>query len=394
MDTNPFAQQSPEEENSLSQLLAPQPHPYLSNVPHELEGQAEKRVNQTRDDAREALSGLELVRSFDRNIARRTKTTAFNDRLIYSTSGLAREKPDNLCGIDLMSDERFIDLLLNYVELNYGENFTTKRYEWEIDVEFVGDTLILVEPHREQWISLDHAASVSRLASNNGGHWRTINHEIGGMKWLVRYNAERWFNGSAGRPGRSRSLAGDFVDPRKKAAAMGQNMGVTFGGRKIDPNSVIDILPHAFQHANSQRLDLEKAMAPILFSSNTSSSYVLRRHRQIAWIKQAREICWPHIWRNRLVGYQMIDPNFDDWESKNQRHLQRLMVLLKVIRETIREDRKQSTSGDSKFTLHWDARDARDANNIKLYRADSNGMDISEEIKSRFWGIGTKDGKR
>lgn len=67
MDTNPFAQQSPEEENSLSQLLAPQPHPYLSNVPHELEGQAEKRVNQTRDDAREALSGLELVRSFDRS---------------------------------------------------------------------------------------------------------------------------------------------------------------------------------------------------------------------------------------------------------------------------------------------------------------------------------------
>ncbi|KAG4432966.1 hypothetical protein IFR05_011561 [Cadophora sp. M221] len=344
MDKIPLAHPSPKEKNSPGQIFAPQPKRSLGNVPQELAGQVEALINQTREYAQKAPSNPELIGEFGGRGLRYGKAESVritncrtflsygwlnpttiivpgargyppkfpNPKIPYRLPSVIHtadpqisldeqkrrrsmaafftvlqawpwEKPDNLCGIDLMTDDRSIDSMMNYVKRNCGDKSTTTSYGWKIDVEFVGDTLILVDSCRENKTFFDQAARAYGAVANNRSHWITINYCIGGMKWLVTYNAELWFNKSVAGQGDPRVVSGDFIG-LKQNAPREQNIGVVLLGVQTEPSSVVEIMPHAFEHTKSQKVDLEKGIVPIS-SSKAWPSKELWGYRTRAWIK-------------------------------------------------------------------------------------------------------------
>ncbi|KAH7314296.1 hypothetical protein BKA65DRAFT_483922 [Rhexocercosporidium sp. MPI-PUGE-AT-0058] len=361
VETDPFPF-PPEKNNPADQLLAPQPKTPLHNVLDDLEGQA-KEPDRIRKDSGEAplcplvswvknnpkaivvpgypptFSNLQVpfhLSTTDNSLQwmlldevnRRRSMTDF----FMALQAWPWEKLENLCGIDHITDEMSIQLILQYIT-----NFRSWPDRWEIDVEFIRGTLILADSNHKKAKRFDLAARLSwNIGDNypsNRGRWRIVEYEIGGMKWLVSYNAERWFEMDVVKSGRREIVGGGGLDLGNKATTA-QGMKVILEGRKIYPGSVFEIGPQACRHPDHQDFSLEEMAVSKPFSNNQLSAEtrkVLNSIRQEAWIKQASKICWPRVWRGTMMEYQLLDPELEDWESRNRDRIQYIISLIRAI---------------------------------------------------------------
>ncbi|KAL2061562.1 hypothetical protein VTL71DRAFT_6939 [Oculimacula yallundae] len=271
-------------------------------------------------------------------------------------------QPGSLRGINIITDASSFKKLFNFHALP-GKHVA----KLDIDVEFICGSLVMVDRKSR----LEALESAARLFLDVGdgyprdlGHWRAVQYELGDMRWVVRYRADAWFEGN--------KLGIKGKEAPETEVISKQDTKAIIRGREVRPGSVVSMIPKAIGRPTLQ--------VPRKHNEHHTTSEAAGL---IAWIQQAGELCQAYTWKSKVVGYEMLDPHYDIWETKHQQEIRSMTDLFKGVRDVILEDQKTAGAGTSKYTLRGAF---RHESLLKLYRADTNGMDMTDEIKSKFWG--------
>ncbi|KAK0118356.1 hypothetical protein ONS95_012644 [Cadophora gregata] len=274
-----------------------------------------------------------------------------------------------LFDIDLIADAKALENLLDVIY-----RATDMAKTWRIQVELIHNTLILgnywsIDEEHPSHLAAELTRSFAQDYQCNQISWKVVNYRIESMKWLVRSSAEQWF-GKAPRRSKSSAVAEeDAIAPE-----------ATFEDEPITRHNRQDqeVHPGVFFAVLKPKPVKPHCGSPAPFTSQR----LPRRLKQMAWIQRMPLIISPKVAENRVMRYWGLTVNLRKFESCNREYIQRLVHLIKTLRDVMEEKANSGLCPNKKATLVWDK---AKGNFLKLYRADGNDMGITDAVKSRFW---------
>ncbi|EXJ59954.1 hypothetical protein A1O7_04102 [Cladophialophora yegresii CBS 114405] len=252
---------------------------------------------------------------------------------------LAIMQPDLSMGdFDLVTDRNCLRKLLRFVCADVDQSF-------RIDVHLQGRVMFLCrwEAELKRIIrghenfgyghSFEHATTIfDKALRDSTGHHRVVRYSLGGVRCLVRYEADGCTGtDDAGEGGASAKAAdGDTDDllgalesmtiaPSRAKKATG-SVQVLTEGRVVPLSTIIEIKTRA----SHRRLKIDEVLPQLWFAQT----------------------------QNLFVGYHTngefqeihkltMKPEFEPWETQHQTHLKKLVALLSKLRESARSTKGQ-----------------------------------------------------
>ncbi len=211
--------------------------------------------------------------------------------------------------------------------------------------------------------------------ANSSGHHRIVQYNLGGMKCLVRYEADAYFDDNASTS--SLSLAKEypmgqlnatdkdistvfeslFLDSKGKGAISTPKKGVRViqTGHLIAPSSIVEI------KSRSKAIKM-KEVIPQLWFSQTEHLFV--GHHREGIIEQETT-------RYDMAAY------FKAWETQHEEQLHKLLSLILRIKEAV-----QQTEGRRGVIIYDHAEKSR---KIKVYGTDKKGLMVLLDVEKKCW---------
>ncbi|ETI25223.1 hypothetical protein G647_04596 [Cladophialophora carrionii CBS 160.54] len=254
---------------------------------------------------------------------------------------LAVMQPDlSMRDFDLVTDRNCLRKLLRFVCADVDQTF-------RIDVQLQGDVMFLCrwEAELKRIIrghenfgyghSFEHATTIfDKAIRDSTGHHRVVRYSLGGVRCLVRYEADGCTDDAGEAGGRAKTAerddTGDTDDllgalesmtiaPARVRKANG-SVQVLEEGRVVPPSTIIEIKTRA----SHRRLKIDEVLPQLWFAQTP----------------------------NLLVGYHTnghfqeihkvpMEPEFERWEKQHQAHLKNLVALLKKLRGSARSTKGQ-----------------------------------------------------
>ncbi|RFU27526.1 hypothetical protein B7463_g8813, partial [Scytalidium lignicola] len=259
------------------------------------------------------------------------------------------------------------------------------RQDWRIYVELVKDTLFLIrweaDKRRIMTGSLNSGyghslekkfAKFDKDLKSSTHHHRIAEYDVGGMKWVVRYEADGYLeeeSGSSedtaeGNPQPEAEVATPDAESPPPAAAEPEpksveGVDVIQKGRIVPPESIIEIKTKNGRPKSNSRLDVDKVTQ--------------------CWFSQTKSVFLVHHQDGAVDSEPVkIDLGFEDWEKKQQARLGKLITIIKEITEIARR-----VEG-GRCCLYCDRKESPSA--IRIFKSNEDNLKMSEELKKKYWG--------
>jgi len=239
--------------------------------------------------------------------------------LFAALEKLNSEASGLLSVIDLIADAGAVEKIMGFVRV--GRQAHDHRYgdTWQIQVELVHNTLILCdhwENHKSSIVDKQEAEVMQNVAYSfeiNQRYWRVVTYNIGLIKWIVRSNAEQWFDESTStdNPSACKLETSSSSETNRIAVPESQDMQA---GREIRAKSLIAMTaPISINDNHFYISDVATG------SWNTQKTLPLvpekvpKRLGQMAWLQQIDKGACPQICGDQITEYQMFDLQHADW---------------------------------------------------------------------------------
>ncbi|PVH70066.1 hypothetical protein DL98DRAFT_541117 [Cadophora sp. DSE1049] len=155
-----------------------------------------------------------------------------------------------LADADLIADAKAIGNMLDFVR-HVRQGVDT----WQIQIELVHGTLMLGDCWSDDEPPFDQAAELARTVAHdflsNQRYWRVVSYDIGAMKWLVRSNAEQWFEENPEK-GRLCARAVERSPTSKANITVVPELKAIREHCEIEPKSLVAITDPTFRGASHQ----------------------------------------------------------------------------------------------------------------------------------------------
>ncbi|KAB8293745.1 hypothetical protein EYC80_009230 [Monilinia laxa] len=264
-----------------------------------------------------------------------------------------------LSSTDLITDRNSLRKLLDFVNGKVGQ-------VWKLDVELVRNTMIFEK----------NAASIGRYTSNGYGfqfeeaflkypeslkgsseHHRIATYEIGGMKWMVRFEADGCY-GAQSIEGLSQSLQTLGIGSEIEESTY-KNIKILKTKAPISPLPILEV-----KTAKMNSSPNRAKWMPQLYFSQT-------KHLIIASHKDG-------VFDHANIKEFDKTQDMQKWEEENQGMLQKLLQLISIIKNTVNgiEGRKAvllCEKGDKKHE-------------ISVREQTRKGKIVDEELTRKLWG--------
>ena len=277
----------------------------------------------------------------------------------------------SLVPVSLVTDRNSLRKLFDFVSGHSGD-------PWRIEAELVEGTLFLTrwEANSLRIITgslnsgYGHAFEKAFLKfeedlRDSSAHHRIIEYEIGGMKWVVRYEADGYFNDKQENVesmvvGASQTYSEvTTVVERLSLESQPQPMlleGVTViqKGHLVSPESVIEV------KCTKGKGNQLKSKTPQCWFSQTRH-FLVGRH-QNGQVKHVTKTEMTHV--------------FNNWEKTHQDELRKLTALVKEIKEIAGQ-----VSG-RKCSIVCNSREKPKA--LRVFRSNDNRLIISPAVREKY----------
>jgi hypothetical protein len=250
------------------------------------------------------------------------------------------------------------------------------KYGWCMEAELVKDTLFLT-----RWEKDTHKIITGSINSGSGhefekaflkfekgleessSHHRIAEYEIGGMKWVVRYEADGYFYDSATTVNDSL-----LVDQTSKSF---ETLSLQTDSQRINLEGV-KVIKRGHLVALSSIIEVKS-------ETNNSGGPRLQKKIPQCWFSQT-----DHVFVGTLRGGLAIKVDraemsnyFEDWEQKHQGNLKKLVGLIKRLQQVAIE-----VEG-GKFCIIFDSRSS--PRGLKIFHSDDSRLALSLEVREKYW---------
>jgi hypothetical protein len=284
----------------------------------------------------------------------------------------------SLLPIALVTDRNSLRKLFDFASGRPGEN-------WRIEVELIRETLFLTRweknPvriitgsfHSGHGHEFENAfLKFEEGLEDSSSHHRIEEYEIGGMKWVVRFEADGYFEEDRGSEGSTIVRASQ---PRLEMSAamkavslesdpmprMLEGVAVIQKGHLVSPASILEV---KCVGKNGGQLGKK---TPQCWFSQTKHLFV--GHHKDGLVEK--------------VTRAEMSSRFEDWEKTHQDELRKLMALIKEVRDVARQ------VNDGKCCLVCDRREKPRV--LRVFKSDDSRLLLSAEVKERYWQRGVRD---
>ena len=299
-----------------------------------------------------------------------------------------------LSAIDLIADAGAIEKIIDFVRVRRQADDHRYGDKWQIQVEIVHNTLILGDHWENQKSSIldkQEAEVMQNVACDietNQRYWRVVTYNIGLMKWIVRSNAGRWFDESTSTNNLRASILETSSSSETNGTAVPESQEMQ-AGRQIRANSLIAMTTPIFINANHFYIsDVATDSSKARKTLPLIPEKVPKTLREMAWLQQIDKGACPHISGDQITEYQILDLQHADWEFEHKIEIQCLIAVIRAIRKAMSSVPSEVAAECSKADLVWNV---RDPDSLRLYSAECNDMDITEEVKRKLWAIAPEE---
>lgn len=271
-------------------------------------------------------------------------------------------QPDyNLSNTDLILDRNGLRKLFAWAKDDVSK-------DWRIDVDIVNNTMILSRWESDPTVLLNRVGSwghsfkdklVEPIGDlrNTFAHHRVVSYTLGGLKMVVRYEADAYFSNDV-KPEMWISTAMNVPDESEGRPS--GKLSYTRAGHLVPVDSIVMMKTSA----GSKRLRPE-AMAQVYFS-------------------QTSHICLGMHDRGRFASEDNVKMDVLDaekirrWEDENRVTLQKMVAVIKHLRKVCGRD------GGGQYMLVCE-KNGEDAKKLKLYRRGGKGVQMPDSAHEWFW---------
>ncbi|KAH8807979.1 hypothetical protein F5884DRAFT_350405 [Xylogone sp. PMI_703] len=273
-------------------------------------------------------------------------------------AALQEMQPDySLSSVSVVSDRSTLRKLFEFASGH-------PKHEWRMFVELIKDTLFIIawDPDRHKrigYLANSERTLESEFVRYDEGlessteHYRIVEYDLGGMKWVVRHEADGYVEDIT-----------EKVPPNTQSNEESKTLEgieVIQKGRVVPADSVIEIKTKNSKPKSDLRgLEVEKS-APYWFSQ-TKSIFLVHHENEHVDVEPARV---------------SLTDNFEDWERRQKRSLQKFITTIQEITEIARR-----VEG-GRLCLYCDRRERQKA--IKIFRSNEDILRVSEEARQKYW---------
>jgi len=273
--------------------------------------------------------------------------------------------------VDLVTDRNSLRKLLDFVS---GHS----RESWHIDVELVNETMFLTRFEKDEvryitgsfFSGYGHEFEKAFLRfesglENSSSHQRIIEYEIGGMKWVVRFEADGYFKANAeNEVNAGLSVALDELSLESELEQQStflEGMNCIQKGHLVSPESIIEV---KCTGGKSNQLSIK---TPQCWFSQTGHYFVGRHSEGLV----------------NKVNKTEMGPVFHSWENNHQENLRKLVTLIKEIKELA------GSLDGGKCSLVHDYKEKPKV--MRAFKSHHSRLALSPLVKERFWKNGAED---
>ncbi|KAL1960657.1 hypothetical protein VTO42DRAFT_7236 [Malbranchea cinnamomea] len=286
--------------------------------------------------------------------------------------------------IDLVTDRNNLRKLLHFVSQTVDRSF-------RIDVKFHGGVVFFSrwEPELRQTIlsgqnlGFGHGferevTAFDEEISDSTAHHRVVRYSLGGIRCLVRYEADAYWEGNGEERGGKGPVVGNEGDPGETDGQIGREEadGVLDSFESMRAATPEDTQVASVKVLHRGRLVPPSAVAE-LKTRAIYRTFDLKTAIPQLWFAQTPNILVGYHYKGQFKKIQKISvkPKFQKWEKENKRDLRKLVCLIEKIMELSRQ------SYDRGYIVVCEVDDPF---HLRIYESQKGGKVLPEDIINQY----------